>query len=237
MALTNGHHVFAGLHEDAFNKFIKAVRTARPKYFYYACPPLGAGSPGVDFWVIPPLPVPGTNAGMPISVRILDALLDFTPAQAGLHLPAPLVLGPNQFAFTATLEVCFLCGALIAMPVPPDDHNRENPNSPKRRPPQKDGRTSRDCAKLSVWAIGHPVSTPNSVGGRDVGLHIDKIIVKDVGALESLIECYTETMINSLLDALRYPVEKFALGSFASLSLADGPLIADNQLKVWADIS
>ena len=161
MALTNGHHVFAGLHEDAFNKFIKAYRTARPKYFYYACPPLGAGSPGVDFWVIPPLPVPGTNAGMPISVRILDALLDFRPAQAGLHLPAPLVLGPNQFAFT----------------------------------------------------------------------------VKDVGALESLIECYTETMINSLLDALRYPVEKFALGSFASLSLADGPLIADNQLKVWADIS
>jgi len=44
-------------------------------------------------------------------------------------------------------------------------------------------------------------------------------------------------MINSLLDALRYPVEKFTLGSFASLSLADGPLIADNQLKVWADIS
>ena len=96
MALTNGHHVFAGLHEDAFNKFIKAYRTARPKYFYYACPPLGAGSPGVDFWVIPPLPVPGTNAGMPISVRILDALLDFRPAQAGLHLPAPWCSGPTS---------------------------------------------------------------------------------------------------------------------------------------------
>ena len=52
-----------------------------------------------------------------------------------------------------------------------------------------------------------------------------------------MLECYSETMLNSLLDALRYPVERFALGTFASLSLVDGPLIADNQLKVWADIS
>jgi hypothetical protein len=236
MALTMGHHLFGGLHEDAFNKFIKAYRSARPKYFFYACPPLGAGSPGVDFWVIPPLPVPGTGSGMPISVKILEALLDFTPAEAGLGLPPPLTLGPNQFAFIATVEVCFLCGVLIVMPLP-NDNNRENPNATKRNVHQKDGRTHRECAKLSLWAIGHPISTPNSAGGRDIGLHIDKIIVKEVGAIEALLECYAETMLNTLLDALRYPVEKFALSSLVSLTLADGPLIADNQLKVWADIS
>jgi hypothetical protein len=44
-------------------------------------------------------------------------------------------------------------------------------------------------------------------------------------------------MLNSLLDALPYPVERFALGAFGSLGLVDGPRIADDQLKVWANIS
>jgi len=61
-------------------------------------------------------------------------------------------------------------------------------------------------------------------------------VVKDVGALEPLFECYFETMLNAMLDALRYPVERFALGAFLSLGLVDGPTIADDQLKVWADI-
>lgn len=237
MSLTMGHNVFASINEDGFNKFIRAVRTARPKYFNYACPPLGSGVAGVDFYVIPPLPIPGTSSGMPVSVQILGARLDFTPAQAGLMLPSPLTLGPNQFALLVDLEVCFLCGALQKLPNPPSSDDRKNPNEPSRDPFQGDKRAVRDCFKLSVWAIGHPISTPNSHGGRDIGLHIDQIIVKDVGAMEALIECYTETMLNALLDAVRYSLEKFPLGSFGSLSLADGPQFADNQLKVWADIS
>jgi hypothetical protein len=235
MALTQGHHLFAGLHEDAVRKVIRAFRIARPKYFFYACPPLGLGTPSIDFWVIPPLPVPGTNSGMPISIQIGDVKLDFTPESPGLNLPAPLTLGPNQFALLLSLEVCFLCGILIKMPVPREsERDRENQRDD---PKGKDGRIHKECAKLSIWAVGHPVSTPNSKGGRDVGLHIDHIVIKDVGALEPLLECYSETMLNSLLDALRYPVEQFALMTFAKISLADGPLIADDQLKVWGDIS
>jgi len=237
MALTLGHHLFGAIHEDAFNKFIGAYRTARPKYFFYACPPLGAGSPGTDFWILPPLPIPGTSSGMPFSVRILQAQLDFTPAQPGLGLPAPLTLGLDQFALVVGLEVCFLCGVLQRVSNPPGDDTRPNPNDPARAPSHNEGRLLRQCAKLSVWAIGHPLSIPNSHGGRDIGLRIDQIVVKEVGALEPLLECYSEVMLNTLLDALRYPVEQFALGSFATLSLADGPLIADNQLKVWANIS
>src|SRR6516165_2005681 len=104
MALTLGHHIYAAVHEDALNKLLKAFRAARPKYFYYACPPLGAGTPSIDFWILPPLPVPGTNAGIPFSVRILNAKIDFTPPDAGLALPAPLALGANQFAFLLTVE-------------------------------------------------------------------------------------------------------------------------------------
>ena len=234
MALTLGHHVFAGVHEDAVNKLLKAYRAARPKYFFYACPPLGAGTPSVDFWILPPLPVPGTNSGMPFSVRILQARVDFTPASPGLALPAPLTLGPNQFAILLTVEVCFLCGLLIEIRVPREtDRNKEGrPAAPRK----DDTRPHIECAKLSIWAVGHPISTPNSHGGRDIGLHIDHILVKDVGALEPLFECYFETMLNALLDALRYPVERFALGAFLSLGLVDGPTIADDQLKVWADI-
>jgi len=232
MALTLGHHVFAGVHESALNKLLKAYRAARPKYFFYACPPLGTGTPSIDFWILPPLPVPGTNSGVPFSVRILDAKIDLTPPDASLSLPPPLTLGANQFAFLLTVEVCFLCGFLIQIVVPREtDRTKEG-----RQPPRRDQRPNIQCAKLSIWTVGRPVVTANSHGGRDIGLHIDGLVVKDVGALEPLFECYFETMLNSLLDAIRFPVEQFALGAFASLGLVDGPTIADDQLKVWAYI-
>jgi len=234
MALTLGHHVFAGLHEDAVNKLLRAYQAARPKYFFYACPPLGAGTPSIDFWILPPLPVPGTNSGIPFSVRILRARVDFVPADAGLALPAPLALGANQFAVLLTIEVCFMCGLLIEIPVPRETERNKEGRQPAR--PHDDQRPHIQCAKLSIWAVGHPISVSNSHGGRDIGLRVDHIVVKDVGALEPLFECYFETMLNSLLDALRYPVERFALGAFGSLGLVDGPRIADDQLKVWADI-
>jgi hypothetical protein len=232
MGLTLGHHLFAEVHQDAFNKLLKAYRAARPKYFFYACPPLGAGTPSIDFWILPPLPIPGTNAGMPFSVRILDAKIDLTPADAGLALPPPLALGANQFAIVLTVEICFLCGFLIEIVVPREtDRAKEG-----RQPPRTERKPNIVCAKLSIWAVGHPVVTPNSHGGKDIGLHVDGLVIKDVGALEKLFECYFETMLNSLLDAMRFPVEQFALGGFASLGLAAGPTIADDELKVWADI-
>jgi hypothetical protein len=233
MALTLGHHVFAGVHEDAFNKILKAYRAARPKYFFYACPPLGTGTPSIDFWILPPLPVPGTNSGLPFSVRILDAKMDFAPPDAGLSLPPPLTFGANQFALTLTVEICFLCGFLIQIVVP---RETERTREGRQQTPRRDQRPNIECAKLSIWTVGHPFVIANTHGSRDVGLHVDGLVIKDVGALEQLFECYFETMLNSLLDAMRFPVEQFALGAFASLGLVDGPTIADDQLKVWADI-
>ena len=233
MALTLGHHVFAGVHEDALNKLLKAYRAVRPKYFFYACPPLGSGTPSIDFWILPPLPVPGTNSGLPFSVRILDAKIDFDPPDAGLSLPPPLTFGAKQFALLLTVEICFLCGFLIQIVVPRETDRTKEGRQPA---PRRDRQPHIQCAKLSIWTVGHPVVMPNSHGGRDVGLHVDGLVIKDVGALEPLFECYFEIMLNSLLDAMRFPVEQFALGAFASLGLVDGPTIADDQLKVWADI-
>jgi hypothetical protein len=236
MPLTMGHHVFAGLHEDAMNKFMTAFRAARPRYFWYACPPLGAGSPGTDFYVIPPLPIPGTAAGMPISVRIVDVLIDLVPGQSSLHLPQPLSLGPNQFALLTNLEVCFMCGALQPVADPPQGGKGKEDHG-NRQPYSGDGKSSKDCTKLTVWAIGHPISSASPNGGRDVSLRIDRIVVKDVAALESLIECYTQTMLNALLDTIKFTIARFALGAFGSLGLSLGPQIASNQLQVWADIN
>jgi hypothetical protein len=234
MALTLGHHVFAAVHQDAVNKLLKAYRSVRPKYFFYACPPLGSGTPSVDFWILPPLPVPVTNSGIPFSVRIRDAQIDFTPKDAGLTLPAPLTLGENQFSILLKIEVCFMCGMLIEIDVPRETANAKEGRRPSS--PRSHEKPHIDCAGLSIWAVGHPVSVANIYGGRDIGLHLDAIIVKEVGALEPLFECYFETMLNSLLDAMRYPVEQFALGAFGKLALESGPLIADEQLKVWADV-
>lgn len=230
MALTLGHGVYAALNESAFNKFIAAYRKARPRYFYYACPPLGTGV----FTVIAPLPIPGTNYGMPISLRIISASVDFTPPQSASPLPAPLTLGPNQFAIFVDVEVCFLCGVFVQVVIP--NAGREAGGDKREPPPRPTGRVHENCAKLQIWAIGRPVSEVNSTGGHDIGLHIDQLVVRDVGALEALFECYFPIMLNALLDAARYPVERFALGAFATIQLADGPLIADDQIKVWADL-
>lgn len=52
MALTLGHHVFAGVHEGALSKLLNAFWASRPKYFFYTCPPLGTGT------LRPRIPIP-----------------------------------------------------------------------------------------------------------------------------------------------------------------------------------
>jgi hypothetical protein len=75
------------------------------------------------------------------------------PADAGLTLPSPLSLGANQFALLISLEVCFMCGVLIDILVP-----RETELERGGRPPARQGGPHVECAKLSLWAVGHPLS-------------------------------------------------------------------------------
>ncbi len=236
MPLTNGHDVFAALHETAINKFIHNVVTVRRYYVHLAVPPLGVGVPGTDFMILPPLPVPGTSYGLAYSLEISQPVIDFTPKDAANNLPPPLNLSANQFSLSVTVKICLLCGYHVQI---------QNPD-PKERQPGKGSRpdggdtdTKPDliCTKLQIWAIGHPTVADLGPTDKLIGLQIDDIVVKEVCDLEQIMECIAKESVNALLDNVRLTLSRIALGAFPiGLVLEDGPKIADDQLQVWANI-
>lgn len=231
MALTAGHDVFAALHEDGINKFIRNVYLCRPYYFHYATPLLGGGTPGIS--PLSPLQVPGAGFGLEYSVEISQPVIDFFPQDAVLPLPSGLTLGPDQFSLTVEVRVCVACG--LRRPT------GDNPNNPAGKPTPGRGRGDQGwkpqlvCSKLRIWAVGHPTVEPMGMFDKRIGLMIDEIIVKEVCDLEQLVECIATEMVNALLEKVKYTVSKMVLGAFG-LVLAAGPNIRDDQLKVWGDI-
>lgn len=231
MALTAGHDVFAGLHEDGINKFIHNVYLCRPYYFHYATPLLGGGTPGIG--ILSPLQVPGAGFGLEYSVEISQPVIDFFPQDASLPLPGGLTLGPDQFSLTVEVRVCVACGLRQT--------KGDNPNIQGGRGSLARGKGDRGwkpelvCATLRIWAVGHPTVEVIGPVDRRIGLMIDEIIVKEVCDLEKLVECIATEMVNALLEKVKYTVSKMVLGAFG-LVLAAGPNIRDDQLKVWGDI-
>ena len=71
---------------------------------------------------------------------------------------------------------------------------------------------------------------------RLIGLVVDNIVIKDVGGLEPVAECVAKDALNALLLQLRYLVQKQVFGAF-SFFLAAGPTIADDEVKVWGNLS
>lgn len=221
MGLTAGHDAFAGLNESGVNKFIGKVYSNRPHYFHYATAALGGGSPGIS--LLSTLPVPGVPGGMEWSVTLGQPIIDFTPEDVGSSLPAPLTVGPNQFSLAVDARLCVACG-LRPKQGPQDDR-------PINRPPR---RIELTCANIRIWAVGEPTAVPAGID-TVVGLHVDEIVVKDVGALEPLIECVATEAVNAMLDNLKQTVTTLVLHGFG-LTLVAGPTIADDQLEVWGTI-
>jgi hypothetical protein len=236
MPLTNGHAAFAALHERGLNTFIGHVYTTRRYYFHYAALPMGSGTPGVDFEVLPPIPVPVAGYGLAYSIDLSRPIIDFAPQNAGSSLPAPLTLGANQFSITVEdVRICVLCGFHVPLPDPDPRGN----DRPKREKPQRDQRErpERVCTRLKVWAVGHPTVQTISSTDSMIGLEIDDIVVKEVCDLEPILECLAKEVVNALLDELKFRLTRIALGALpAGLVLGAGPEISNDQLKVWAEI-
>ncbi len=215
MALTAGHAAYAALHEDGINKFIRNVHLVRPHYFHYATSVFGGGTTNIS--LLNPLEVPGIGSVIQYSIDISQPVIDFVPQDAGSILPAPLALGPDQFSLTAEVRICIACGLL-------DKREQRDQWSPKKL-----------CSTLKVWAVGHPTVQPLSATDKLIGLQIDQIVVKNICDLEQIVECIAELMVNALLERLQQKVSELVLGAFG-LILAAGPVISDDQLKVWGDI-
>jgi hypothetical protein len=238
MPLTNGNDVFASLHENGVNKFIKSLALARPHYFKFATAGLGGGSPAVG--LLPPLTLPGAGYGLNYAIQIEPPQIDFFPQN--VDLPPPLVLARNQFSVITGAHVCIDCIAermkeLKGDQLPPEKKgsgDKKPPSVPAPVPPDSTGKNLL-CANLKVWAVGHPTVDPVSTTDKYVGLAVDEIVVKDVGGFEKIAECIAMDVLNALLEKARYLVKKQVFGAFGFF-LAEGPRIEDDQLKVWGGI-
>jgi hypothetical protein len=130
MSLTQGEHIFGGVHETGINDLLRAFFTARPRYLHYGTPAFVPVTT-VMATSLPALPpIFGLNIQFKINCDPIPTV-DITPGGAG---SAPLMPGTNEFtvrtnlsftvlinngpAITGSLVVLGLCRPFVAVSTP-----------------------------------------------------------------------------------------------------------------------
>jgi hypothetical protein len=218
MSLTGSHHAFAGIGENGLDEFLRAFLEARPRYLHYGTTPFVAGTT-VSATNVPTIAFPGIAGGISYAVDLTIPRIDLYPADA--PLPAPLALGPDQFAIE--LEARITLGCL---------RGGEEPGGKPRH-----GSLSPVAADLAVWAVGHPVVRKLGAGAGDVYFEVDEVLVVDVAppALDALVDCLLRMILNGVLSSLPLPFEVVDI-AFFKLVLEEGPLIAADRLELLGSV-
>jgi hypothetical protein len=83
-----------------------------------------------------------------------------------------------------------------------------------------------------VFAVGHLEHVLTSGGEDAIALAVDRVEIVDIAPpeLESLLECLLFMILQAVLAGIRLPLRALRAGAF-SLTLAQGPLIEDDQIK------
>lgn len=219
MSLTQAEHVFAGVHENGINDFLKAFLTARPRYIYY----------GSSFFVpvttalatnVPAISFPGVPGGIHYAVSFSIPSVDCHPDSSGGISPLPP--GPGQFTIRTKVILTVACGKW-----------EQRPNTDK--PPA--GVFVPLSTSLEVWLRGKPTATYFGPGVGEIGFEVDEIEIVDIkpDSLESVLECIIRMMLQAVLANLRLPFHALTMGAF-SLILLRGPEVADDQIKLYGDV-
>jgi hypothetical protein len=251
MAFTSNCDLFAAVHEDGVNLFIRHVMRQRPSLFNYASSDV---APNRELWchridvtddvekfanpfftVMPPLPVLGSVNPIVLTgfcAQLVKAQIDFHPGKTIAlppELPNPLPAQHFSLQFTA-------CGGLVcpddkqvlSLPVGTDSlvpipgtHDR-----PKRQYDPVILRGRPQCFCLDVFVVGRfELSPTGHLVGRVVGLEI--VDIKPNG-LEQNLECYLKTTVNVVMRqrlaiALKALALSFPLFGMGTITLAPTP--------------
>jgi hypothetical protein len=217
MSLTGPDHVFAGLHEDAANDFLKAFFTTRPRYLHYGSP-FFVPATTVAETQISAIAFPGIPGGIQWAVDFQIPVLDFFPDSSG-GMPAQLALDKNMFSINTKVRLRLGCSKGVGV-------------AGERHFPLEPLKTS-----LVVWAVGEPSVVTSGPGVGSVGLELDQVEIVDItpDSLEELLECLVRMLLQSALNRARMPLKLISAGAF-QLVLTNGPEISDDQVKIWGDI-
>lgn len=239
MSLTEAENVFASVHEDAVNDFIRAFFGARPRHLRYGSP-FFVPATTVSETTMARIAFPGTG-GIEWSVRFTPPVVDLFDDDSGGAMPSQITLGPGQFTLRTRVTLCLLCGFIRR------DDNEDRPNDDDRKdrgrkdrddkpPEERDGKQPHEiCTRLDVWALCHPVL--RRVGGVDeLSFRVDQVEIVDIkpSALESLIECLIEMLLAAVLSQMWLPLPALRAGAF-ELLLTRGPEVEDDQVKVYGN--
>ncbi|MDQ1423742.1 MAG: hypothetical protein QOD72_1240 [Acidimicrobiaceae bacterium] len=232
MSLTETSEVFVAVEESALNDLITAVCSARPHLLNYGSPAFVPAS-STSATQMAPIPFPG-SPGLQWSVELAIPHLDLF--KEDLPLPPELSLGPGQFSVSTVVRLCVDCAD--RHDGKGDDHTHTDDRGDKQwRDDRDDWGKARNpvCCKLTVFAVGHVVST--WVGGQEsIGFALDSLEIVDVepNALESVLECLLTMILRSVLATLSIPVKALELDAF-SLTPTQGPLIDVNRVLARGD--
>ena len=216
MSLTGAFHVFADIDEQGTNKALQAFFGARPHYLHYGSAPFVAAS-SVSVTQVSTIAFPGIPGGIPYAIDLTVPVVDLFPPDGAL--PPPLVLGPDQLSITtkATITLGCMTGS--------GDHD-------------KGGRITPVRTTLDVIAIANPVSHFFSPGVGFVTFHVDQVLIPGVApaSLQAVLDCLLEMILNALLASVQLPFDIID-ANFVKIILEAGPTIADDQIKIWGDVS
>ncbi len=215
MSLTGTHHVFASIDEQGTNRALQAFFGARPHYLHYGSVPFVTAS-STTVTQVPTIAFPGVAGGIPYAIDLTVPVVDLFPPDGAL--PPPLVLGPDQLSIATKVTLTLGCTAGQG------DKDR--------------GRVTPVRTTLDVVAIANAVSHYFSPGVGYVTFHVDQVLVLDVAppSLQAVLDCLLEMILNALLSGVQLPFNIID-ADFVKLILEAGPTIADDQIKIWGDVS
>ncbi len=226
MSLTQAETMFAGIHEDAINDFLRAFCQARPRYLHYGSPAFTPATTASETR-IDAISFPGVPGGIQWRLRLSIPEVDLF--EQSRPLPPQLALGPGQFAASVNAELCIECRKIRIDPRPPRPDGGQEPD----RPVDDDKRPLAEftCFKLDIFLLGHLEQTA-TVSSPGIVLAVDAVEIVDIipDELESFLECLMFLILQAVMAGIRLPLSALRVSAF-ELTPTIGPLIEDNQVK------
>lgn len=222
MSLTQTNHVFAGVHENGINTFLKALLSARPHYLHYGTPQFVPTPNTAAATQVSSINFPGIPGGIQYDLQFSIPVIDLFPADG----TSPLPPGPGELNMHvhAVITVGCLKWSLD------NDEKRQYSSTPL-------------STTLDIWAKGKPNVRYFGPGKGDIGFDLREIKIAALACVggkpdtfEAIVECVARMILQATLGGIRLPFDALTIG-FLKLILQHGPEISDDQIKIWGDIS
>jgi hypothetical protein len=179
---------------------------------------------------MPAIAFPGVPGGIQWRIRLTIPRVDLFKQTA--PLPPELTLSPGRFSVSLGVELCLDCRRLKIDPRPPRGKPDERPSDARPRD-ERHRLEELTCCKLELFAVGHIQHVLTTTGEDAIALAVDAVEIVDIAPkeVEAVLECLLFMILQAVLAEIRLPLRALRVGAF-QLSLTQGPLIEDDQVKV-----